>query len=260
MAELFDTHCHLTCPELLTQVGAVIEQALAAGVTRILNVACSPGEWASAVELAEHYPGKIWLAAGIHPHEAAKVTPADLEGLARMLARPDVLAAGETGLDFHYDFSPRDVQGEVFRAQLRLAAAASRPVIIHAREAHQEVVDMLVEEGFTGRPVVFHCYSGDAAQAEELRGRGWRVSFTGIITYKNAAAQLQAAVAAPLGEVMFETDAPYLSPHPLRKVFPNVPAHLVHTVEFAAKARGQSSDELAAASTRNAMSFFAIPK
>ena len=117
-----------------------------------------------------------------------------------------------------------------------------------------------MEEGFTGRPVVFHCYSGDAAQAEELRGRGWRVSFTGIITYKNAAAQLQAAVAAPLGEVMFETDAPYLSPHPLRKVFPNVPAHLVHTVEFAAKARGQSSDELAAASTRNAMSFFAIPK
>lgn len=168
------------------------------------------------------------------------------------------VAAGEMGLDYHYDFSPREVQQRIFTRQLELAASRGLPIVVHCREAHDDVVRLLLAHGYQGKKVVFHCFSGDSQQAAELRSHGWRVSFTGVITFKDADAIREACLQTPLNEILFETDAPYLSPVPMRKVRPNEPRLMVHTVRFAAELRGETYEDLAAASTTNAIQFFGL--
>lgn len=255
--ELFDTHCHLTFKELSADRDALIAEAAAAGVTRIITVTCHIEEIPAALALTERHPG-IWLAGGVHPHEAKSADAGILEQWADFWRRARVVAAGEMGLDYHYDFSPREVQQEVFRRQLDLAREADLPVIVHCREAQGDAVRILMEQGYAGRPVVFHCFGGDLAEARELWSRGWWTSFTGVITFKNADTARQVCMHTPADQLMFETDAPYLSPEPMRKVRPNTPVLLPHTLRLAAALHGCSFEELAEISTANALRFFRI--
>jgi len=257
-AELFDTHCHLTFNDLLPQRRRVIADAVRAGVPRMITVACGPSEFETALATRHMHDG-VWVAAGLHPHEASQVGDDDLKHLASFWREPGVVAAGEMGLDYHYDFSPRHVQESVFRRQLDLAAERGLPVVIHCREAHEDVVRILAEHGCVGKTVVFHCFSGTADEATELRANGWWTSFTGIITFKNASAAREACAQTPADQLMFETDAPYLSPEPVRRMRPNEPRNLTHTVRFAASLRGQTFESLAEASTANAARFFRLP-
>jgi TatD DNase family protein len=256
---LFDTHCHLTFDDLYPGRRQVIADAAAAGVTRMITVACVPSEWEPALALRNEFPA-VWVAASVHPHEAGKVDPGDLDELARIWRRPGVVAAGEMGLDYHYDFSPRQVQQSVFEQQLELTADTGLPLVIHCREAHDDVVRLLEQHGYRGKPVVFHCFGGGSEEAAELRSRGWWVSFSGILTFKKARDAQAACAETPVDQILFETDAPYLSPEPVRSKRPNEPAFVAHTVRFAAQLRGETFDSLAAASTANALRFFRLVK
>lgn len=255
--EVFDTHCHLTSGDLAPRADAVIADARAAGVTRMITIACTAAELPRATALARRHE-RVYVAAGVHPHEAARATPEDFVQLETAWRGGGVVAVGETGLDYHYDFSPRDVQQTVFRRQLDLAQACGLPVIIHAREAHADVVRLLLAHGWEGRRVVFHCFSGTPEEAAELHHHGWYTSFTGVITFRKAEAVQQACAAAPLDRLFFETDAPYLSPEPVRKMRPNEPRNVVHTVAFAGRLRGMQPDELAEISTAIALRFFGV--
>lgn len=256
--ELFDTHCHLTFADLAARAEQVISDANAAGVTRLLTIAGGSEEARTALDLSRTHP-RLWVAAGIHPHEASKADANELTRLAAIWQEHrEVVAIGEVGLDYHYDFSPRDVQRTVFARQLELAHPADLPVIIHSREAHDDVVRILLEQGYDGRRVVFHCFSGTPEEAAELRSHGWWASFTGVITFKKAAVSRQVLAETPLDQIMFETDAPYLSPEPVRGMKPNEPKNLAHTARFAAELKGMTLDDMAAASTKNAIRFFGL--
>lgn len=257
-AEWFDTHCHLTYGDLASRIDAVVAEAQDAGVSRMITIACSPADVAPVLALARARES-VWAGVGIHPHEAGKVDDADLARFAELWRQePKVVAAGEMGLDYHYDFSPRDTQQTVFRKQLDLAADTELPIVIHCRNAHEDVVRILLEHGYRDRKVVFHCFSGNAAEAAELHTHGWWTSYTGVVTFKKAADIQEACRVTPMELLLLETDAPYLTPEPHRKIRPNAPRYLVHTGEFVAKLKGCTSEELAEVTTRNAMAFFAI--
>ena len=258
---LIDTHCHLTSKGLFERRQQVIADAVAAGVTRMIEIACTPDDLEPALQLQRELPQQVLLAAGVHPHEAGKVTDEDIQRFARLWhENKAIVAIGEIGLDYHYDFSPRDVQQAVFRKQLDLASDTSLPIVIHCRKAHGDVVRILKEHGYASRQVVFHCFSSSAEQAAELRSLGWWTSFTGVVTFKNARDTQQACAETPDDMLMFETDCPYMTPEPIRKVRPNEPQYLVHTVRFAAALRGASFEKLAAQTTANAMRFFTLPQ
>lgn len=258
--ELFDTHCHLTFKGLRDRYAQVIDDALRAKVTRMITGVCSLNDMEAARACRLAYD-QLWLALGIHPHDAQRASADDIRQISELWrTEPGIVAAGEMGLDYHYDLSPRAIQKSIFRKQLALAAETDLPIVIHCRQAHDDVVRILSEHGYIGRRVVFHCFSGTADEAAELRANGWRASFTGVVTFKNADPVQEACEETPLDEIMFETDAPYLSPEPVRKVRPNEPKHLVHTVQFAARLRGESFESLAMASTTNAMRFFGLDR
>ena len=258
---LIDTHCHLTSKGLFERRQQVIADAVAAGVTRMIEIACTPDDLEPALQLQREFPQHVLLAAGVHPHEAGTVTEKDIRRFARLWhENKAIVAVGEIGLDYHYDFSPRDVQQAVFRKQLDLASDTSLPIVIHCRKAHGDVVRILKEHGYASRQVVFHCFSSSAEQAAELRSLGWWTSFTGVVTFKNARDTQQACAETPDDMLMFETDCPYMTPEPIRKVRPNEPQYLVHTVRFAAALRGASFEKLAAQTTANAMRFFTLPQ
>jgi TatD DNase family protein len=258
---LFDTHCHLTSKGLFEHRRQVIAEAIAAGVTRMIEVACAPADLEPALQLRREFPQQVLLAAGIHPHEAGRVADEDLQRVARLWHEDKgIVAVGEIGLDYHYDFSPGDVQQAVFRRQLELAADTSLPLVIHCRKAHGDAVRILKEHGYAGRRVVFHCFSSSAQQAAELRSLGWWTSFTGVVTFKNAKDTQQACAETPADMLMFETDCPYMTPEPIRKVRPNAPQYLAHTVRFAAALRGTSFEALAEQTTASALRFFSVPR
>lgn len=256
--QLFDTHCHLTFADLAERTDAIIASANAAGVTRLITVAGGSREALAAIGLCRNHP-RLWVAAGVHPHEASRADPDELARLAGLWTEyAEVVAAGEIGLDYHYDFSPRDVQRSVFARQLELARPAGLPLIVHCREAHPDVVRILLEQGYAGRRVVFHCFSGTPEEAAGLRAHGWWTSFTGVITFKKAALSRQVVVETPIDQLMLETDSPYLSPEPVRSMKPNEPKNLIHTARFTAELRGTTLDDMAATTTANAQRFFGL--
>ncbi|MBI4716958.1 MAG: TatD family hydrolase [Planctomycetes bacterium] len=253
---LFDSHAHLTYPELLGQIDAVIARCDAAGVERTITVGTSLAEIDKALALAERFPGRVLVAAGIHPHEAGKVTQATWAPLAKAWEHPAVVAFGEMGLDYHYDFADRGAQREAFARQLGLAAGRDKPIVIHSREALPDTVAVLREHGFQGRPVVFHCFTGNAEEAARIAAEGWRISFTGIVTFKRSTELQAIARDYPAEKLMIETDAPYLSPEPVRGRRPCEPAFVAHTARFLAALRGVDYDQLAALTSANTCSFF----
>jgi len=254
---LIDTHCHLTSAGLCEQAEAVLARAAAAGIGHCLTVGQDLADSAAALELAARQ-ANVSVVAGVHPHLAARVAEGWDRELAERCRDPRVRAVGETGLDYHYDFSDRASQQRVFRRQLALAADLGRPVVIHCREAHADVMAALAEfPNLVG--VVFHCYSGTLDQARELAARGYWISLTGVLTFKKAEELRQVAKWYPADRIMLETDAPYLSPEPVRNVRPNEPALLVHTAARLAEVRGLGPAEAAALTTANAVRFFGLP-
>lgn len=255
---LIDSHCHLTSPDLLAQVDAVIARANAAGVTQFVTIATDLADAELALTLGANRPG-LHVVCGIHPHEAAKAAAGWDMALAALAARPDVHAIGEMGLDYHYDFADRPTQQAVFHKQVEIAAHSDRPIVIHCREAHRDVLAVLAD---CPKPknVVFHCFTGSEAEAGELISLGYWISLTGVVTFRRSDELRRVARLIPADRLMIETDCPYLSPEPLRNVRPNEPAHLVHTAACVARERGLSADELAILTSENARRFFSLPR
>jgi TatD DNase family protein len=257
MDYLIDSHCHLTVDGLREQVDAVIERATIAGVAEILTVATDLADAGRALELSRRYPS-VRVGAGVHPHQAGKVAPGWDAELRAIAGRADVFAVGEIGLDYHYDFSDRPSQALVFRRQLAIAKEIGKPIIVHCRGAHRDVMAALDE--YTPLPgVVFHCFSGNLAEAAELWSHGYWISLTGVVTFKRSDELRSVARLTPFDHLMIETDAPYLSPEPLRNIRPNEPAFLVHTATCIASQRSMSFSELARLLTANTRRFFSLP-
>ncbi len=254
---LIDTHCHLTSDVLSRDLFGVRQRARAAGVARMITVATDAADSRRAVAVADHTHG-VYATVGIHPHEAAKVKAGDWRLLRELRHNPSVVAWGEIGLDYHYDFADHKTQQDVFAAQLADARRSGLPVVIHCREAVADVVAMLEDHGYRDRRVVFHCFSGASDEADAIIDRGWWLSFTGMVTFKNSRDLQDIARRYPLEQLMLETDAPYLSPEPHRKVKPNEPSLLVHTAAFLADLLGVDLAEMEARTTANAERFFGI--
>ncbi|MEN6575041.1 MAG: TatD family hydrolase [Phycisphaerales bacterium] len=255
--ELIDTHCHLTFEPLSADVPGVIERSRAAGVAGWITIGTLLEDSRRAVELAGQYEN-MYATVGIHPHDAHSADSRALEELRQLAQREKVVAVGETGLDFHYNFSKQPDQKRVFEAHLEIAREVGLPVVIHSRNAFDETMEILDRCGGGLKGVVFHCFSGSAEQARMVLDRGYFVSFTGVVTFKNAEVTRQAAQAVPLDRLMIETDCPYMSPEPVRSRKPNEPALMVHTAQFLAQLKGISLDDLAKATTRTAIEFFGL--
>ena len=255
---LIDTHAHLTFPELRDQVDAVLARCDETGVERVITVGTDLADALSAIDLARRYPGRIHAAVGVHPHEAGKVSESDLDKIIGLWDDPAVVGLGEMGLDYHYDFADRGVQRKVLERQLAAASSRSQPLVIHCREAFEDVAPLLLEHGFDQRPAVFHCFTGTAAEALKIAEHGWRISFTGIVTFPRSTELQEIAKSYPKNALMIETDSPYLSPAPVRGKRPNEPAHVAHVAAFLAQLRGVSLEELTEQTRRNSMAFFGL--
>ena len=256
---LIDSHAHLTFPELRRRIDDVLDRCDAVGVERIITVGTDVADAREAIALARAYPERIHAAVGIHPHEAGKVADADLDALAELWDDPLVVALGEMGLNYHYDLADRHAQLTVLRQQLELAAGRARPLVIHCRKAFDDVVKLLIDHGFANRRVVFHCFTGSASEALKIEEHGWRLSFTGIVTFPKSTTLQEIAKVYPKKALMIETDAPYLAPVPLRGKHPNEPAHVVHTARFLADLREVSLAALVEQTHGNTASFFDLP-
>ncbi len=262
---LIDTHTHLNSPRFKSDRERVIERAATAGVKAIINVGASLASSQAAVALAEAYP-QIYAAVGVHPHDAKTVTKEVLEKLGALASHPKVVAIGEIGLDFFRDLSPRDKQRQAFQQQLALASEAGKPVIVHDRDAHSEIMAILrrwVEgdhkpSAISHQPVgVLHCFSGDLAMAQEAIGLGFYISIAGPVTFKNARRLRESVRQLPLEKLLVETDCPYLTPHPHRGKR-NEPAYVKLVAQEVARVKGLSLEEVARITSGNAQALFAL--
>ncbi|HTS90186.1 MAG TPA: TatD family hydrolase [Gemmatimonadales bacterium] len=250
---LVDSHCHLTAEQFAGDRAAVLERAWAAGLGHIVVIGESPGAAAEALRLAADEP-RLSATAGIHPHDAATWTPDSELWLRRALADERVVAAGEMGLDYHYDHSPRDRQREAFDRQLALAAEAGKAAVIHAREADQDVAAILANH--SGATIVLHSFSGGPTLLSAALDHGYYVSFSGMVTFGNWGRD-DAVRAVPRERLLLETDAPYLAPVPHRGRRCE-PGFVRHTADRVALVRGEPIDELVARTAENARRVFGV--
>lgn len=250
-----DTHCHL---DVIDDQSAddVIARARAAGVTTMINVGTDLASSAQAVTTAALFDG-VHAVVGIHPHNAIEATDAVLGRLSQLARHPCVVGIGETGLDFFRDHSPPIRQEESFREHIRLAKELDLALVIHDRDAHEDVIRVLDDERAPDR-TVFHCFSGDVALVERCAASGWFVSFAGNVTFRNAPKLREAAAAVPIELLVTETDSPYLSPHPHRGQI-NEPARIGLTVATLAELHGRSVEDMAAVTSENARRLFRLP-
>jgi len=253
---LFDTHAHLDSEEYDADRDEVIGRARAAGVVHIVNVGYDLDSSRRSIALAEEYDF-IYAAVGIHPHGADEAGSGYLAELAKMAAHPKVVALGEMGLDYYRNLSPRPVQKKVFREQLVLARELDLPVIIHDRDAHRDLLEIL--RGTRPGPAggVLHCYSGSWEMAKECLAMGFYISIAGPVTFPNAPKMKDIAVRAYLDRLLIETDSPYLTPVPHRGKR-NEPAHVAFTAAEIARLRGMEAEDLSRMCTENARNLFHI--
>ncbi|MHC4755424.1 MAG: TatD family hydrolase [Planctomycetota bacterium] len=256
--KLIDTHCHLTFEGLIENVEAVIGRSIEAGVTAWINVGTELIENRRVIEVADRFDN-LYAALGIHPHEAKNVTADTFDELQQLAKASKVVAIGETGLDYYYDHSPHADQARVFAEHLRIAKQLNMPVIIHSREAFEPTIDILDRHG-KGLKVVFHCFTGSAEQARLVIRKGWHISFTGVVTFKNANALRAAAKEVPLQRLMLETDCPYMSPEPMRNRKINEPALMVHTAKLLADLKHLDLEDFTEVVTETSKNFFSLPK
>ena len=246
---LIDSHCHLDDPKFAADLDAVLERAAVAGVAHMLAIGTGDGppELDRAVKLAERYP-QIHATVGVHPHDAAKATPETIPHLRALARHPKVVAIGEIGLDYHYDFSPRDTQRRVFIEQLELASELGLPISIHTREAWDDTVATLTDH-WAGEGIM-HCFTGTPDQAREALQLNFHLAFGGMITFKTAESIREAAALAPDDRLLIETDAPYLAPIPWRGKR-NEPAFITQTVLKLAEVRGTTPEHIATITSAN---------
>ena len=252
--KLVDSHCHFDRSDA-ERVNAALERAKAAGLVHAVLVGQfqGPGDWGTALEIAAQHPDFFTPTLGIHPHEAARATEADLEHLARTCARPEIKAVGEAGLDYYYDHSPREVQARVFRQQCALAKQLGKPLVVHVRDAHDDCEVILREEGV--REGVIHCFTGDTDAARRYLDLGFLLSLSGVVTYKKTEPLQDAVRFAPLERLMVETDSPYLAPIPYRGK-KNEPSYVVETAKKVAELKGVPLERVAEVTTANAAKLF----
>jgi len=248
---LTDTHTHLNSDSFDGDRQEVIQRALDEGVTRIVNVGFNRETIPSSMELAESYDF-IYTAVGWHPTDAKDMTPEDLEWIGQLCSHEKVVAIGEIGLDYHWDTSPKDVQARVFREQIRLARKLGMPIVIHNREAHQDILSILREEKAAEVGGIMHCFSGSWETARQCLDMNFYISFGGPITFKNAKQPKEVLAKVPLNRLLIETDAPYLTPHPYRGKR-NETSYVKLVAQAAAEIKGISFEELAEITTENAI-------
>jgi TatD DNase family protein len=254
-----DTHCHLADAKFRDDVEDVIARASEAGVGQIISVgAIGPIENDRlTVEIAERHEN-IFAAVGVHPHDAKDCTPDRIARLRALATSKKVVAIGESGLDFYYKHSPPDAQEASLRAHLALAGELDLPIVIHCRDAERRMVEIMREVGIPPRGGVIHCFTGNAVAARQFRALGFCTSFSGIVTFKNAAPIREAAAMVPDDRVMVETDAPYLAPEPYRGKR-NEPAYVMRTLEMVANLRHVDAAVLGAHVIANASRVFRLP-
>jgi len=254
ISPLIDSHAHLDHSQLRGDLEGVLQRAGEAGIRAILSVGCDLQSSRDNVALARQHE-QVYATVGIHPHDAGDWNEQAGAELRRLAADPKVVAIGEIGLDYYYDRAPREVQRAAFRGQLRLARELGKPVVIHDRDAHAEVLQILREERAGENGGVLHCFSGDLAMARECLELGFFISFTGTLTYpKNAAAREIVAV-LPLERLLVETDCPYLAPQTYRGKR-NEPAYVRHTAEEIARIKGLSLEDVARITSLNVHRLF----
>jgi TatD DNase family protein len=252
---VIDSHCHLAGPEFAGDLDAVIDRARAAGLVHacVILAAEDEEELAQAREVEIRWPA-VRFSIGVHPHAAGKFVGDTAAAAARTDAevqrRPLARAVGEIGLDYHYDFSPRDTQQAVFREQIRLARRLKLPIVIHTREAEDDTFGILAEERASEIGGVFHCFTGDRRMASRALDLGFHISLAGIVTFPRAQELQEVARIVPLDRLLVETDSPFLAPVPHRGTR-NEPARVVHVVEVIAALRGTTQEAIAEAATGN---------
>lgn len=253
---LFDTHVHLNAHQYNEDVEEVIERAREVGVSYMVVVGFDEETIHKAMALTERYDF-IYAAVGWHPVDAIDMTGKHLEWLEELAAHPKVVALGEMGLDYHWDKSPRDVQKEVFRKQIRLAKKVKLPIIIHNREASADIIAILQEEDAQEVGGIMHCFSGSVEIAEQCLAMNFYLSFGGPVTFKNAKKPKEVVRHMPLDRLLIETDCPYLTPHPFRGK-KNEPAYVKYVAEEIAQLKEIDYEQLAKITTENAKKLFAI--
>ncbi len=253
---LFDTHVHLNVKQFDHDYEEVIRRAQAAGVKEMLVVGFDKKTIDRALKLVEQY-SFLYAAVGWHPVDAIDMNDQHLHMLEELAAHPKVVALGEMGLDYHWDKSPKEVQKEVFRKQIRLAKKVNLPIIIHNREADDDIVEILDEEEASSVGGIMHCFSGDREMAKRCLEMNFHISFGGPVTFKNAQLPKEVAKMVPLERLLIETDCPYLAPHPYRGKR-NEPAYVKLVAEQIAQLREMSFEELAMQTTKNAKKLFGI--
>ncbi|BDG06230.1 TatD family hydrolase [Anaeromyxobacter oryzae] len=256
---LIDSHAHLDFDDYAGDLDAVIARARAAGVERIVCVGLwrKPGDFGNALELAARDPALFAATVGIHPHEAARVPEPDWLACEAAARDPRVVAVGETGLDFHYDHSPRDVQEGAFRRSVRIARAAAKPLVVHVREADAVCANVLRSEGVPGAGGVIHCFTGDATAARAYLDLGLFISVAGVVTFKTAEAIREAVRIVPRDRLLIETDCPFLAPIPHRGKR-NEPAYVAETARKVAEIWGVSVEEVGELTTENTRRLFRL--
>lgn len=258
---IVDSHCHLDDATFAEDLDAVVERAREAGVGMMLSIGTGDGppDLEAGIRLAERYP-EVYATVGVHPHDAAKFETGTLDRIEALLAHPKVLALGEIGLDFHYDNSPRERQRAVFVQQMELARRAAKPIIIHTRDAWDETLDLLGRH-WRGSALggIMHCFSGDAEQARRALDCGFHIALGGMLTFKRAEDLRAVAAGLPLDRLLVETDAPYLTPEPFRKVRRNEPRFAAETARRLAELKALDDQAVARATTENFCRLFDLP-
>ncbi len=258
---IVDSHCHLDDSAFDGDRPQVLERAKAAGVGLILTIGTGDGppDLEPAVRLAEQH-SHVFATVGVHPHDASKADAGTFDRLAELCSHEKVLALGEIGLDFHYDNSPREIQRAVFIRQMEVARHARKPIVIHTREAGPETIDLLEEHWRpSGLGGIMHCFSGDDEQAQRSIECGCMVAFGGMLTFKRSDELRQTAARLPIDCLLLETDAPYLTPAPFRKIRRNEPCYVAETARQLAEVRGMGNEEVARATTANFCRLFDLP-
>ncbi len=256
LPRLIDSHAHLDGGQFADDLDETVARASANGISHILTIGCDLESSAASIAVAEQFE-QISAAVGVHPHDATEIDATALDTLKTMLGHPKVVALGEIGLDYYRDRSPRDVQHEAFRQQIRLAHETGKPIIVHDRDAHTDVMAILKDEDGARNGGVLHCFSGDLTMAKKCLELGFYLSFTGTITYPKNDAIREIIRQLPLERLLVETDCPYLSPQKFRGKR-NEPAYVRYTAEKIADIKGVTIAEVAETTSRNCYDLFGI--
>lgn len=254
--QFFDTHAHLDAEEFDADRPDVVARATAAGVSNIIAIGTTANSSVRCIEVAEKYP-TVFAAVGIQPNYVHEAESDDWDRIVELAKRPGVVAIGETGLDRYWDYAPFDVQQDYFDRHVRLSQATQLPFVVHMRDCDADILAMLHEARARG-PLwgVMHSFTGTAEMAAECVAMGLYISFAGMATYKKSVELRATAATIPSDRILIETDSPYLSPEPMRKVRRNEPAQVIYTARCLAEVRGESLEKFAAQTTENAQRLF----